>query len=80
MNEALNFTLTVKGESIQVSQHTVGKNQVFRVVFPDKRAPLIVSKAKGANIGAFWTSIPEGRQQEAEDIGEFIEEYLRNRY
>jgi hypothetical protein len=26
----------------------------------------------------FWTSIPEGRQKEAEGVGKLIEEYLLN--
>ena len=79
MSGADQFTLDFRGSLLKIEGHQVGKSKVFRVVFPDKRAPLIVSKAKGKDIGAFWTSIPEGRQQEAEDVGELIEEYLRNR-
>jgi hypothetical protein len=40
---------------------------------------LIVTKAAGTEIGKFWTSIPEGRQEEADEVGELITEYLRDK-
>ena len=78
MRQASGFNLTFRGNSVQVTEHTIGKQQVFRVGFPDNRPPLIVVRAKGMDIGAFWTSIPEGRQEDADLIGELIEEYIKN--
>jgi hypothetical protein len=48
----------------------------FKVEFSSKREPLVVARAKGMNKPFFWTSIPEGRQQEAGGVGKLIEEYL----
>ena len=78
MSETSGFNLVFRGDTIQVTEHTIGKQQVFRAAFAASRPPLILLRAKGMDIGAFWTSIPEGRQEEAELIGELIEEYIKN--
>ena len=48
----------------------------FKVVFSSKRKPITIARAKGMNAPFFWTSIPEGRQKEAEGVGKLIEGYL----
>jgi hypothetical protein len=48
----------------------------FHVNFSSDREPIVVARAKGMNRPFFWTSIPEGRQKEAEGVGKLIEEYL----
>ncbi len=48
----------------------------FKVEFSSSREPIVVARAKGMDKPFFWTSIPEGRQKEAEGIGKLIEEYL----
>jgi len=73
------FELDYKGHSIQVQEHIVAGQTVFRVVFRDSRKPLVVTKAMHSNYTDFWTSIPEGRQKEAEEIGGLITEYLNTK-
>lgn len=51
----------------------------FRVTFSSDREPIVVARAKGVNRPHFWTSIPEGRQKEAEGVGKLIEEYLSSK-
>lgn len=51
----------------------------FRVTFSSDRSPIVVARAEGQKRPYFWTSIPEGRQKEAEGVGILIEEYLANK-
>ena len=48
----------------------------YYVEFSSNRQPIIVAKAEFVNSPATWTSVPEGRQKEAEGVGELIELYL----
>jgi hypothetical protein len=48
----------------------------FHVSFSSERKPLLVVRAKDFNASHFWTSMPEGRQKEAEGVGKLIEEYI----
>lgn len=73
------FELNYKGNSIKVQEHTVTGQTVFRVVFPDSRKPLVLTRAMRINYTDFWTSVPEGRQKEAEEIGALISEHLNTK-
>jgi len=48
------------------------------VTFSINRTPLVVTRALHSNAYRFWTSIPEGRQQEAEEVGALISEYFKS--
>jgi hypothetical protein len=48
----------------------------FHVKFSSDRRPITIARAKGMEAPFFWTSIPEGRQKEAEGVGKLIEEFL----
>ena len=69
-----NFELDFEEGKIQVHRLLVGTQTIFRVIFSDKRQPLVVTRATHANAYKFWTSIPEGRQKEAEEVGALISE------
>ncbi len=73
------FELDYKGDKLKVQEHTISGTTVFRIAFPDSRKPLMVTSATRSNYTDFWTSIPEGRQKEAEEIGALISEYLNTR-
>ncbi|TKK64851.1 hypothetical protein FC093_21600 [Ilyomonas limi] len=75
-NNGGNFELAYKGSNLKVQEHQVAGQTIFRIVFPDSRKPLVVTRATRSNYTDFWTSVPEGRQQEAEEIGALISEYL----
>lgn len=51
----------------------------YRVVFSSPRPPLVIAQARDNRNGSFWTSVPEGRQKEAEGIGKLITEYFENK-
>ena len=73
-----NFELDFRGEKIKVSRHSIGPRVIFKIVFPGYTRPLVVTRAIHADAYKFWTSIPEGRQREAEEVGPLIVEYFKS--
>ena len=73
------FSIESHGVLIDCQRLDIPNYVAFRIEFSSKRIPLIIVRAEGMNIPFFWTSIPEGRQREAEGVGKLIEEYLANK-
>ena len=73
------FELKLNGVAMQVHELDIPKYTAFRVVFSSKRPALVVARTKDADKNIFWTSIPEGRQKEAEGVGKLIEEYFKKK-
>ena len=76
-NGAAIFELDFKAGKSRVQRHLVANQTIYRVVFSDKRSPLVVTRALTDNASHWWTSIPEGRQQEAAEIGILIANYIK---
>jgi hypothetical protein len=74
-----NFELSYKNEIVKVQRHSIGSETIFRIIFSNSAAPLIITRATHENAHRFWTSIPEGRQRQAEEIGTLIEEYYKKK-
>ena len=55
----------------------IGTQRIYRINFPSAPA-LILTRAKNADGVYFWTSIPEGKQKMAEEIGLLIEPLLKS--
>lgn len=72
------FVLDVDGVKIVVAEHTVQDQQVYRLVFNDKRPSLVITRAATWH-GDLWTSLPQGRQEEAEKFGKLVSEYLNRK-
>ncbi len=70
------FDLNFKDGTIRVQRHLVANQTIYRILFSDKRAPLVITRALNENAARWWTSIPEGRQSEAKEIGTLIAEYI----
>lgn len=70
------FELDFCKEKIKITRHSLGSDVIYRVVFSDKSQPLVLTRTH-SNTDKFWTSIPEGRQKEAEEIGSIISEYFK---
>ncbi|WP_293299905.1 hypothetical protein [Pedobacter sp. UBA4863] len=64
---------------LNVAEHMVGNDRIFRVLFGNGKPALIVTRTTAPGNQTFWTSIPEGRQQEAEEIGELIAKEIKRR-
>ena len=72
------FDMEYRGEMLQVQKHSLGGQTIFRIAFPDRRRPLIITRASDPNGSRWWTSIPEGRQQEAEEFGALVSQYYKS--
>ena len=72
-----NFELDFREGKIQVRRHSIGAQVIFRVSFSDRTPPLVLTRSAHSNGYKFWTSIPEGRQNEAEEVGQLISEYFK---
>jgi len=72
------FDLDYKGSTIKVQRRVVAGSQIlFRATFPDNRLPLVLTRATRSDTTRHWTSIPEGRYEEAQAIGPLIEAYFK---
>jgi hypothetical protein len=73
------FEFNFKDGMIRVQRHLVSNQTVYRIVFSDKRNPLVITRALSDNAALWWTSIAEGRQREAKEIGALIEQYFETK-
>ena len=73
------FTFEAHGVSLTCERVNLPRLVAYRVVFSSKREPIIITQAKSLDNSKFWTSIPEGRQKEAEGVGKLIDEYLKTK-
>ncbi|WP_316819122.1 hypothetical protein [Pedobacter nyackensis] len=71
------FDLEWEGNSIKVSEHELAGKRIFHIHFNDDKKPLVITVGLGLGDQKFWTSIPQGRQSEAEQIGKLIAAYIR---
>ena len=68
----LPFTIFYAGKTVSVEPIRKGNSFLFMIIFPDGTPRLAITRAVGEDMHKFWTSIPEGRQKEAERIGPLI--------
>ena len=78
MADENNFTLQSHGVTLTVRRLNLPGHVVFRVEFSSAREPIVVARATNADTKRFWTSIPEGRQKEAEGVGKLLEQYFQS--
>lgn len=72
------FEIEANGVKIIVTEHTVQDQQVYRLIFNDKRPPLVITTVSTWQ-GTMWTSVPQGRQPEADNFGQIVAQYLDRR-
>ena len=73
------FEIEYKGNVSKVTEAEIKTRRVFHIQFMDGKKPLTLTVALGKNDEKFWTSIPEGRQEEAEEVGKLIASYIRSK-
>lgn len=71
--------LKLNNVTMEVTALDLPKYTAFRIVFSSSRPPLVVARTKDADKNTWWTSIPEGRQKEAEGVGKLIDDYFQNK-
>lgn len=72
------FEFTYYGQRIQVHPKQVNRDWVYALYFEDRRTPLVIAQAKADDGTKFWTSLPEGRQAEAEELGAYVARFESN--
>ena len=77
MNDPKTFKVELKGQLVQVSSHTIKSARVYHVIYPGSKSTLNITIAEDTDGVKFWTSLPEGRQEEAEFAGKVIAMYIR---
>ena len=70
------FELELNGVKMIVEELDLPGHTAFKVGFSSNRKPIIVTRTHDFD-RVFWTSVPEGRQKEAEGVGALIEEYFK---
>ena len=73
------FDLQFGNSTIRVEQILIPGQTFFRVLFSNQIPELKLLRATAAGGGKFWTSIPEGRQELAEQVGPIIESYYQSK-
>jgi hypothetical protein len=73
------FQIVYQGKPANVTEVEIKERRVFHIQFADDRKPLIITVGEDRKEVKFWTSIPQGRQTEAEEIGKLIAAYIRRR-
>ena len=77
MDDPKSFELELNGQVVRVSDHTIKSARVFHIVYPNRKPALNITIAEDTDGLKFWTSVPEGRQEEAEFAGKVIATYIR---
>lgn len=77
MEISASFQFVWRDKELQVIPKKVGGDWVYIVRFPDRTPSLILTLASKEKGGHFWTSVPEGRQREAEVLGPMITEHYQ---
>lgn len=73
--EPLIFDLDFGTGKIRVEELSLPGQTFFRVNFSNGIPDLTLLRATNFHDEKFWTSVPEGRQQLAEQVGPLLEEY-----
>lgn len=73
------FEIDYKGKRSIVTEAAIKSRRVFNIQFPEGRRPLTITVGLTNEGVKFWTSIPEGRQEEAEEVGKLIAAYIRSK-
>jgi len=73
------FELEFDGNLIGIREHQIAERRVFHVDFKGCRKALAITVGLNRKEEKFWTSVPEGRQDEAEKIGRLIAQYIRSK-
>lgn len=71
------FEVALQGQTVRVSDHTIKSARVFHIVYPERKPALNITIGENTDGVKFWTSVPEGRQEEAELAGKVIAAYIR---
>ncbi len=64
------FNISYQNQATKVEVYTIDRREVLKVHLPE---PLFITKIKDKDKYDVWTSLPQGKQKLAEDIGELVD-------
>lgn len=73
-----NFEVRFEDQPVQIEVIRAGKQVLFKAMSANQQIALFLTRAKDSEGSYFWTSIPEGKQQLAEQIGLLIEQHINS--
>lgn len=73
------FEMEYKGSISRVTEAEIKSRRVFNIQFAGGRRELTITVGQTNEDVKFWTSIPEGRQEEADEVGKLIAAYIRSK-
>jgi len=71
------FDIEYEGIAATVTEHYLQEMRVFHIAFSSNRKPLVIAVAEAPGGKKWWTSVPQGRQKEAEEVGKLVANYIR---
>jgi hypothetical protein len=71
------FEIHYDGLAAAVTEHELQESRVFDIAFSDRREPLVITVAVAPGGKKWWTSVPQGRQKEAGEVGKLVADYIR---
>lgn len=71
---AADWQAEYRGHKITITKRKVGTSEVYYVSSSPEKKPLVITRAQKSRGKEFWTSVPQGMQREAEEIGAIIEQ------
>jgi hypothetical protein len=72
--EITDWQVTYRGHPVTIGKRKVRGTEVYYVSSSPAKKPLVITRALKSGGKEFWTSIPQGMQREAEEIGAIIDE------
>ena len=72
------FQIEKDGNNINIEPVSIGGQNLFRIFFENQK-PFFITRTEN-NTKKFWTSVPEGKQQIAEQVGLLIEQHYKNQF
>jgi hypothetical protein len=76
MDDPKKFEVELNGKVFSGSDHTIKSARVFHVCYPNGKPAFNITTAENTDGEKFRTSLPEGRQEEAELAGKVIALYI----
>ncbi len=73
------FELVYNNHTVHLQKATVQQQVVFRITFTDKTPALFIGRITNIHGQKIWSSFPECRMKEAQEIGALIVEWYKTK-
>jgi hypothetical protein len=70
------FTIVYKNSPVNIEILEMSNQILYLVKFSD-RSPMMIEQINSSGSIHFWNSVPEGRRELAEEIGELVSDHIK---